>query len=197
MFQQPSQGGDKVPFAELVNSLVLIVVREYRTGITTVNGMKDAVAADVHVLDGPKASEVYDNALIFQSVIVGSTKSAAGGEPVLGRVGIGVAKPGQNAPYILAPFTDADAAIAGPYWARLQAAQFQAPAQPVPTPAAATPYPAAASPATASPPAAAAPSPAAAAPALLPVPAAAGQMTPEQYAALDPAVQALLAQLPG
>ena len=32
MFQQPSAGGDKVPIPELVNSLVLIWVRDHRDG---------------------------------------------------------------------------------------------------------------------------------------------------------------------
>ena len=105
MFQQPSEAGDKVPVAELINSLVLIWVREHRTGITTTFGEKDAVACDVHVLDGAHGGEVFDNALLFQGGLIGSLKSAAGGDPVLARIGVGVGKPGQNPPYILQPFT--------------------------------------------------------------------------------------------
>jgi len=154
-------------------------VREYKTDITTTFGEKDAVACDVHVLDGPKANEVYDNALLFQGALVGSLKFAAGGDPVLGRIGVGVAKPNQNAPWILIPFTDADAVLATAYVARMPK-PFQAPAAApaVPTPAAAPPVAAVPSPAAASP---AAASPAAPAPAV-------------NWAALPAEVQELLRQ---
>lgn len=156
-FQQPAQGGDKVPMAELVGSLALFNVTEHRTGIATVHGEKDAIACDVHVLDGAHGGEVFDNALLFPGALIGALKHAVGGGPVLGRVVLGTATAGQNPPYVLLPFTAQDAAVAGPYWAGVQAKGFQAPAAAVPTPAAAappaaaTPSPAAASPATASP----------------------------------------------
>lgn len=142
MFQQPSQG-DRVNVAELVGSLVLIWVREVREGITTPYGEREAVACDVHVLDGPKGGEKFENALIFQAALIGSLRNAAGGEPVLGRFGQGVAKPGQSAPYILEPFTEQDAAVATGYIQRM-AKPFQAPAATSPAPAAAASKPAAA-----------------------------------------------------
>lgn len=145
-FQQPSQAGDKVPMAELTGALVLIRVTGHRTGIATSFGEKDAIECDVHVLDGKHGGEVFDNALLFQGALIGALKPAAGGDPVLARVGVGTAKAGQNAPYILLPFTDADAAVAGPYWASVQAKGFQAPAT---VPAAPAPAAPAAAPATA------------------------------------------------
>ncbi len=188
MFQQPSEAGDKVPVAELIGSLVLIWVREHRTGIVTSFGEKDAVACDVHVLDGTKGGEVFDNALLFQGGLIGSLKSAAGGDPVLARIGQGVGKPGQNPPYVLVPFTAADAVTATGYIQRMkppvrQPANGTSPAVPTAAaaPAAATPSPAAASPASASPPA----------PAASP---AAGQITPEAFAQLPAEVQELLRQ---
>jgi hypothetical protein len=126
MFQQPSQG-DQVKMAELAGCLVLIWAKEYREDVTTVHGSTDAIAADVHVLDGAKGGEKFENTLIFGRALVGSLRSAVGGEPVLGRVGQGVSKPGQNAPWILQPFTDADAAVATGYIQRM-AKPFQAPA---------------------------------------------------------------------
>jgi hypothetical protein len=166
-FNQPAEGGDKAPFPELVGALTLFIVREYKTGITTTFGEKDAIAADVHVIgypqasgaiaSGPHAGEVFDNALLFQGAIIGALKSFVGKGPVLGRIGLGVAKPQQKPPYVLNPFTQADALVAAEYWARIQAGQLQQPAtaqpgpQPAaaaPAPAAAYPYPAAASPAT-------------------------------------------------
>jgi hypothetical protein len=192
MFQQPSAGGDKVPFGDLVGSLALIWVRDYRTGITTVHGEKDAVGADVHILDGPKGGEVFENSLIFQGALIGALKPAVGGEPVLARIGQGTPKPGQNAPFVLNPFTAQDAVLATGYIQRMPQ-QFQAPngqqAPPPPppaatAPAAATPSPAAASPATANPPAVA--------PMTTATPA--GSVTPEVFAALPLEVQELLRQ---
>ena len=144
MFQQPSQG-DQVKVAELVGSLVLVWAKEYRKDVPTSYGPSDAIAADIHVLDGAKGGETFQNTLLFQRALIGSLQSAIGGEPVLGRVGQGVAKPGQSAPYILQPFTDADAAIATHYIQQL-GKPFQAPANPPAaagtSPAAATPSPA-------------------------------------------------------
>jgi hypothetical protein len=172
-FQQPAQGGDRLPdLHELIGSLILVKVIEYRPGILTQSyGEKDAVACDVHVLDGKHGGEVFGNTLLFQGALIGSLKPAVGGQPVLARLGQGVAKPGQNAPWILNPFTEQDAAIAGPYWTAYQAKQFQAPAAAGPTPAAAP----------ASTPAAA--------PAGLP-----SGMTAEAFAQLPPEVQELIRQ---
>jgi hypothetical protein len=125
MFQQPSQG-DQVKVAELVGSLILVWVREFREDITTTFGPADAVACDIHVLDGSKGGEKFENTLVFQKALIGSLRNAVGGEPVLGRIGQGVAKPGQSAPYILQPYTDADAALATGYLQRMTK-PFQAP----------------------------------------------------------------------
>lgn len=139
MFQQPAENtGEKVPMAELVGALCLIYVREVRQGVTTQFGEKEAVACNWHVLDGPKTGEVYEDALIFQGALIGSLKGAAGGDPVLGRIGLGVKKPGQNAPYVLSPFTAQDAVLATAYIQRLPQ-PFQAPAATSPAAAAAPP----------------------------------------------------------
>jgi len=118
MFQQPSQG-DRIDMNELLGSLVLIWVRELREGITTPYGDREAIACDVHCLDGPKGGEKFENALIFQGALIGSLRSAAGGNPVLARIGQGTAKPGQNPPFILLPYNDADAALATGYIQRM------------------------------------------------------------------------------
>jgi hypothetical protein len=98
--------------SEHVGSLVLFYVHEIRTGIMTTFGEKEAVSCDAHVLDGPHAGESYENTLIFQGALIGSLRSATGGDPVLARIGTGVAKPGQKPPYVLTEFTDADARLA-------------------------------------------------------------------------------------
>lgn len=148
MFQQPSQG-DQVKIAELTGSLALFWVREYREEIMTQHGPADAVACDVHVLDGDHGGEKFENTLIFQRALIGSLRSAIGGEPVLGRIGQGVAKPGKTAPYVLNPFTDADAALATTYIQNM-AKPFQPPAGQGPT----TTAPGATPPAATAPPAA-------------------------------------------
>src|SRR6267154_101165 len=152
MFQQPSQG-DRIKMEEIIGCLVLIWAREYREGIPTPFGDKDAVGCDVHVLDGQKGGEKFENTLLFGGVLIGSLKPAIGGEPVLARIGQGVSKAGQNAPWILLPYTEQDAALATGYIQRMPK-PFQAPATASPAagptpaaPAAATPSPAAAMPA--------------------------------------------------
>ena len=114
MFTQPSQG-DKFNVSEHVGSLCLFFVHDVRQGILTSFGEREAVAADVHVLDGPGAGEIAQDALIFQGGLIGSLRRSAGGEPVLARISQGIAKPGQTAPYILAEFTAEDAAKAEQY----------------------------------------------------------------------------------
>jgi hypothetical protein len=119
MFQQPSQG-DRVDMKDLVGSLVLIWAHEVRENITTPFGEKDAIACDIHVLDGAKGGEKFENTLIFGGALIGSLRGAVGGEPVLGRVAQGISKPGQNAPWILNPFDDKDAALATGYIQRMK-----------------------------------------------------------------------------
>lgn len=114
MFSQPSQG-DKFNVSEHIGSLCLFFVHDVRQDINTGYGSKEAVACDVHVLDGPGAGEIAQDTLLFQGALIGSLRSAAGGDPVLGRIGQGLAKPGQNAPYILSEYTAQDAALAEKY----------------------------------------------------------------------------------
>jgi len=127
MFQQPSAGGDKIPFDELTGALALFWVRDHLSGVPTPFGDKDPVRADVHILDGPQAGTVYDGSLIFQGALVGALKAAVGGDPVLARIGQGTAKPGQKPPFVLNPFTAADATAATAYIQRMPK-PFQAPA---------------------------------------------------------------------
>lgn len=126
-FQQPSAGGDAFKPAEHIGRLVLIWAKDYRENIATSFGAADAICADVHVIDSPNGPEVFKNALLFQRALIASLRDAIGGDPVLGRIGQGTAKPGQSAPYILTPFTDADAQAATAYVESLPK-PFQAPA---------------------------------------------------------------------
>lgn len=140
MFSQPSQG-DKFSVGEHVGSLCLFFVHDIRQGITTSFGDREAVACDIHVLDGNGAGEIAHDCLIFQGALIGSLRSAAGGEPVLARIGQGIAKPGQNPPYILTEYTAEDATKAEAYLTE-RAKKFQG-SGPATTAPGATPAPAA------------------------------------------------------
>jgi hypothetical protein len=136
MFQQPREG-DRVDLGDLIGSLVLIWAKEVREGIPTSFGPKDAIGADIHVLDGPKGGEKFEDTLLFGLALIGALKGAVGGDPVLGRVGQGTSKPGQKPPWILLPFNDQDAAIATGYIQRMKPG-FQPP-ETAPAAAAAAP----------------------------------------------------------
>jgi hypothetical protein len=115
-FSAPSTGGAKI--TDYRGSLLLITPTEYREGITTTFGEKDAVAADVVVLDQTEsgAPEELSDVLIFQGVIIGQTKGKVNRGMVLGRLGQRPAsKPGQNPAWALEDPTEADKQAARDY----------------------------------------------------------------------------------
>lgn len=104
--------------ASIEGRLLLIKPLAQETGINTSLGMKDAVRADVVVLDGPDSPAAHGDILIFPKVLQGQVKANIGtGRFNLGRLGKGNAKPGQNAPWKLADPTDADKDTARAYLA--------------------------------------------------------------------------------
>ena len=90
--------------------LLLIEPKAVETGISTTFGEKDAVRADVTVIDAPDAPEVFEDALIFPGVLISQTRSLIG-EKVLGRLGQGQAKSGQKPPWRLNDPTEDDISI--------------------------------------------------------------------------------------
>lgn len=105
-FATPS-ASEGIKWSDLNGSLVLIEVLGTEAGIQTVHGSTDAVRANISVLDGGLSGDRYDDALIFPRVLQGQVRSKVG-QLVLGRVGQGVAKPGQTAPWKLAEATPSD-----------------------------------------------------------------------------------------
>lgn len=104
---------------EIEGRLLLIKPLSQETGINTALGEKDAVRADVTVLDGPDAPTEHVDILLFPRVLQGQVKSNIGtGRFNLGRLGKGIAKPGQQAPWKLADPTDADKDVARAYLAK-------------------------------------------------------------------------------
>lgn len=130
-----SSGGFSVADAD--GHLVVIEVAGHETGIVTANGERDAIRATVHDVD---AGETVEDALIFPKVMVGSLKGRVG-QKVLARIGQGVAKPGQNPPWILQDASGDAAAVkaASDHLARYKAGAFSAPEQPAAAAPAAAP----------------------------------------------------------
>lgn len=99
-FAAPAAPSGGIEWAQFKGSLLLIDVLSQEHGVQTVHGSTDPVRANVAVIDGPGAGETFDDTLIFPKVLIGQTKSKIG-EKVLGRLGQGIAKPGQSAPWQL------------------------------------------------------------------------------------------------
>jgi hypothetical protein len=69
------------------------------------------VKARVSVIDGPGKPADYPDTLIFPRLLLAQTRDKLG-EKVLGRLGKGVAKPGQDAPWVLNEPSETDYQIA-------------------------------------------------------------------------------------
>lgn len=117
-FSAPAAGGRFN--AEASNGrLLLIRPDEYKIGISTTFGVKDAISANIVVIDEQAVanSEEIDGALLFGGVLIGQLKSKIGKGMVLGRLEQGTAKPGQKPPWRLADPTDAEKDVARAYLA--------------------------------------------------------------------------------
>lgn len=109
MVQSVRPPGDGIDYKEHYNELLHIEVLGVETGINTVHGPTDAVRANVTPLDGPTAGTTIADTLIFPKVLQSQLKGSVG-QSVIGRLGQGQAKPGQSAPWLLNPATDAEVA---------------------------------------------------------------------------------------
>jgi len=105
-----------VQWEDLKGALLLIEPHTVETGIQTTFGEKDAIRADVAVLDGPSKGEQHPDTLVFPGVLISQLKTRLG-QKVLGRLGQGQGKPGQKPPWILTEATDADKQIGLAYLA--------------------------------------------------------------------------------
>lgn len=116
-FNDPAAGGTKI--TEFEGRLILITPTGYEESISTAYGEKDAVRANVVVVDEktPQASERHDDVLIFQGNLIGATKRFVGKGMVIGRLGKGEAKKGQSEPWILTTATDEEKSYARQYLA--------------------------------------------------------------------------------
>lgn len=116
-----------IDWSELAGRLLVIEPHAVEPNVQTSLGTKDAVRADVHVID-QEVADTYDDALIFPRVLISQLRSKVG-QMVLGRLEQGVAKPGQSAPWRLAEATTQDQALAGAWLRKRQTNTFTAPGQ--------------------------------------------------------------------
>lgn len=127
-FSTPAPASGGVSWADFNGALLIIEPLSVEQGIKTTFGDTEAVRANVHVVDGPRANEVHNDTLVFPTILRSQLRSKIG-EKVLGRVGQGQAKPGQSAPWILQEAEPADIQAGTEYLNRQQSSQFAAPAQ--------------------------------------------------------------------
>ena len=113
-FNDPSSS-DLLPLDDLLGALLLLTVYEETDPINTVHGPQTAIRADVVALDGKMTGEAYEDTLIFPRVLKSQLRRSAGGMMVVGRLGQGNKKPGQNPPWTLTAATEADKALAQKY----------------------------------------------------------------------------------
>lgn len=123
-FADPSApGGDKLPLAELSNALLVIEVAEALRDVPTAYGDSDPVRCTVHAIDGVHANKTFDDTLVFPKVLASQLRDKVG-QIVVGRLGQGVAKPGQSAPWTLNSVSAADKETAAAAYQRLTQPQI-------------------------------------------------------------------------
>lgn len=148
-FSQPSSGGsggDTFNAADHRGALLLVYPKQYQPEVPTKNGPSSAADVDVIVVDrpGPDGKPLsFIGARLFGN-LANSVRNDIGGQ-VLGRLDQ-ISTQGGRTPWILTPFTDQDAAMAGPVHQQYLQGLFKPAANPMAAPqAAAAPMPAAAS----------------------------------------------------
>jgi hypothetical protein len=101
-FALPSSGGGDYKFTDFVGELLLVHPIEVDVMATRISPESEFCRVDVIRLDNE--NERADDLLVFGSALIRGFKTVLRGpqEWVLGRLALGNASPGKNAPYILA-----------------------------------------------------------------------------------------------
>lgn len=114
-FAEPAAPSGGLDFKTLNGSLLIIEVLSLEDHVPTVHtkpGEKSpAIRANVTVLDGATAGQVNEDTLIFPKILQSQLRSKVG-QKVVGRLGQGQGKPGQDPPWTLAVATPEDYAKA-------------------------------------------------------------------------------------
>jgi hypothetical protein len=108
----PKGPSDGVKIAEMVDELLLVTPTAIRRDMKTSQGVSDAIVADIVVLDPkkPKKSVEHKDALIFQTVLVGTLREKVGVGRVAAKLVKGEARNGNSAPYLFEKSDEAKAA---------------------------------------------------------------------------------------
>lgn len=117
-----------IQWEDHLGKLLLIEPKSFEREIQTQYGTKEAVRADITVVDAADGPTEFPEALIFPGVLISQTRPLIG-EKVLGRLGQGVAKPGQKPPWVIQDPTEADITL-GTQHIDSRKPQVSAPAQP-------------------------------------------------------------------
>ena len=104
-----------LPYSELQGTLLLFRVLSYEENVPTAYSEpgkpSPAIRANVTALDGPHAGENYVEVLVFPKKLQAQLRGRVG-KMVLGRLGQGEARKGQNAPWELIAATPQDKQMA-------------------------------------------------------------------------------------
>lgn len=115
-FATGSGGGSGASVSDLEGKLLLIYGKEYLTDVKTADfGVKDAVDAEVHVIEDGEVVDVR----FFQGRLIGSLKRHVGKRPYLGRLGKSAEKVKGNRAWEFSDPTDKDKKLAREYIANL------------------------------------------------------------------------------
>ena len=100
-FALPSTGSGDYKFTDFLGELLLIRPTLLDTMATKISAESEVIHCDVIRLDND--NEQVDDLLVFQTALLRSLKAVLRGENdwVLGRLNMGEAKNGKNAPYLL------------------------------------------------------------------------------------------------
>lgn len=131
--------GEYVQISELEGKLLLVTPYEHVEGITTIHGEKDAIRADIAVLNEDGTYDEYEDVMVFQGALIAALRrrikveKSMGRDPVtgivshfetttvrrvLGVLGKGEAKRGQSAPFQFQATTDEQKDLARAYQAK-------------------------------------------------------------------------------
>jgi hypothetical protein len=106
---KPAQGSG-IKLADHIGELIVFIGCKLEKDVNTTFGVSNAARVDIAVtLDGDDAGAVFFDSLLFNKTIVPAL-TQADSDIVVGRLALGAAKAGQNAPYILSEPTDEEVA---------------------------------------------------------------------------------------
>lgn len=109
-FADPTGPGSGEKITSFLGYLLLVKPLEYIPTMDTSNGPSDAVRADVVLIDGPQPGYTARAIYVFQKGLKRDLRAALDGQRpfMLGRLAMGEAKPGKNAPYIFLSANDTE-----------------------------------------------------------------------------------------